>query len=95
MSVFDNIFDSYSASELREIFREDTNSWPEEFCSHLNNMLANELLDEWLENHDDSKYREKIRDIVEDLTYGYEDDDGNELKEFEEGIENDGQMRLF
>lgn len=32
MSVFDNIFDSYSASELREIFREDTNSWPEEFC---------------------------------------------------------------
>ncbi len=95
MSIFNNIFDAYSAGEIREIFREDTNSWPEEFCSHLNNMLANELLDEWLENNDDSQYRARIRSIVEDLTYGYEDDDGNELKEFDESIENDGQMRLF
>lgn len=95
MSVFDNIFDDYSAGELREIFREDTNSWPEDFCHYVNNQLADQLLDEWLDNHDDGQYRERIRDIIEDLTYGYEDDDGNELKEFDEGIENDGQMRLF
>ena len=95
MSIFNNIFDAYSAGEIREIFREDTDLWPEEFCSHLDNMLANELLDEWIEHHDDSQYRARIRRIVEDLTYGYEDNDGNELKEFDEGIENDGQMRLF
>lgn len=95
MSVFDNIFDEYTAAELRDIFREDTNSWPEEFCIHVNNLLADELLDEWLDNHDDSQYRGRIRQIIEDLTYGYEDDDGNELTEFHEDIENDGQMRLF
>lgn len=95
MSIFNNIFDSYSASELREIFREDTNSWPEDFCNYVNNQLADQLLDDWLDNHNDGQYRARIRYIIENLTYGYEDDDGNELKEFDEGIENDGQMRLF
>jgi hypothetical protein len=53
------------------------------------------LLDQWLESHDDDEYRDKVKDIIESVTYGYEDEDGNELLEFDESIENDGQMRLF
>lgn len=90
-----NIFDDYSAAAIREIFRDDTNSWPEDFCVHVNRELAFDLLDQWLEHHDDKEYRAKVRDIIEDLTYGYEDDDGNEMLEFREDVENDGQMRLF
>jgi hypothetical protein len=36
-----------------------------------------------------------VKDIVENFTYGYEDEDGNEMLEFDELTENDGQMRLF
>ena len=90
-----SIFDDYTAEEIRDIWREPTNSWPESFCNHINRELANDLLDRWLENHSDEEYREETRDIIENMTYGYYDDNGNELLEFDELKENDGQMRLF
>ena len=90
-----NIFDDYTAAQMREIFREPTESWPEDFRGYMNEELADDLLDQWLEVHDDSEYRAKVKDIVEHLTYGYEDEDGNEMREFDELVENDGQMRLF
>ena len=90
-----DIFDSYSAAELREIFRDPTESWPENFCNFVNRQLADDLLDQWLEQSSDNEYRDRVKDIVEDLTYGYEDKDGNEMLEFDPLKENDGQMRLF
>jgi len=77
-----NIFDEYTAVELRKIFNEPTDNWPESFCSYVNRELADSLLDIWLENHDDNDYRDEVRDIVENLTYGYKDDDGNEMLDF-------------
>jgi predicted deacylase len=76
-----NIFDIYSASELRDIFRDSTDSWPESFCSYVNRELAESLLDIWLDNHSDKEYREEVREIIENLTYGYEDENGNEMFE--------------
>ena len=90
-----NIFDDFNPDEMREIWREPTDSWPDDFCEYVNNILACQLLDSWLENHDDKDYREEVRQIVEDITYGYTDEEGNEMLEFNEDVENDGQMRLF
>ena len=90
-----NIFDDFNPDEMREIWREPTESWPDDFCEYVNNILAAQLLDSWLENHSDKDYREEVRQIVEDITYGYTDEDGNEMLEFKEEVENDGQLRLF
>lgn len=89
------MFDEYTAAEMRDIFREPTENWPEEFCNYVHGIMANNLLDMWLGDHDDNEYREEVRSIIEEITYGYTDDDGNELLEFDESVENDGQMRLF
>lgn len=77
-----SIFDSYSAAELRDIFCEPTNSWPEDFLCFVNDELSDDLLDQWLESHSDEEYRDKIKDIIEDITYGQEDDDGEEILAF-------------
>jgi hypothetical protein len=85
-----SIFDDYTPAQMREIISEPTNSWPEDFLCSVNNELSGDLLDQWLESHSDDEYRAKIKDIIEDLTYGQEDDDGEELLEID-----DEQMRLF
>jgi len=90
-----SIFDEFNPEEMRDIFREPTEHWPEDFCVFVNDLLADELLDDYLDNHTDEQYRERIHDIIEAFTYGYTDADGNELLEFDENVENDGQMRLF
>ena len=90
-----SIFDDYTPQQLREVFNEPTNSWPEDFICFVNDELSDDLLDQWLYSHSDDEYRAKIKDIIEDLTYGQEDDDGNTMLEFEEDVDNDTQMRLF
>lgn len=90
-----DILNDFTPRELREIFRKPTEHWPEDFCNHVNRWFADFLLDMWLGDHTDEEYREEIRQIVEDITYGYTDEDGNELLEFDENIEADGQRRLF
>lgn len=90
-----DILDDFTPQELREIFLEPTNSWPEDFCNHVHRWFADNLLDMWLGDHTDEEYREEIRSIIEEITYGYTDEHGNTLLEFDEKIENDGQMRLF
>lgn len=90
-----DILDDFTPQELREIFREPTDSWPEDFCNHVHRWFADNLLDMWLGDHTDEEYREEIRSIIEEITYGYTDENGNELLEFNEDVENDGQMRLF
>lgn len=90
-----DILNDFTPNELREIFRQPTEQWPEDFCNHVHRFLADNLLDMWLGDHDDNEYREEIRSIIEEITYGYTDEHGNELLEFDENTENDGQMRLF
>lgn len=80
MSDSYSIFDEYTAYGLRQIFQEK--HWPEEFRRWIHREIAYQLLDSWLENTDDESYRETVRSIVETMTYGYEDDDGNEMLDF-------------
>ena len=77
-----NIFDHYSAHELRQIFLDKDNEWPEDFRNWIHEEIANELLDSWLENVDPDIYDEKVKGIIEDLTYGYPDQNGNEMLDF-------------
>ena len=83
-----SIFDSYSAGELREIFNEPTNSWPEDFICFVNDELSDDLLDQWLDSHSDEEYRDMVKDIIENTTYGYEDENGEEMLEFDTSEEN-------
>lgn len=75
-----NIFDKYTAAELRTIFKQK--HWPEDFKNYIHEEIANELLDSWLESVDDDSYKERARSIVENLTYGYKDENGKEMMDF-------------
>lgn len=75
-----NIFDKYTAQELRNIFIQD--EWPEDFSKFVHEDIAYELLDSWLESVDDDIYKEKVRGIIEDITYGHQDENGNKMLEF-------------
>lgn len=75
-----NIFDIYSPHQLREIFC--GKYWPEDFKRWIHEQIAYELLDSYLENIDDTIYNEKVREIIENATYGYEDKNGNEMLDF-------------
>ena len=89
------IFDDYTPAQLREMYNDGIDTWPDDFRHWLHDQMASDLLDQWLETVTDEEYLERARDIIESETYGYEDDDGNELLDFNPIIENDGQMRLF
>jgi hypothetical protein len=75
-----NIFDKFSAYELRNIFQQK--HWPLEFKSAIHQEIAYELLDSWLESVDEETYTEKVRCIVENITYGYADENGDEMLDF-------------
>jgi len=75
-----NIFDEYTAYQIRQIFKEK--DWPIEFKNAMHREIAYELLDGWLESVDEETYNERIRGIIENMTYGYEDEDGNEMLDF-------------
>jgi hypothetical protein len=79
----DDIFDIYDPHELRDIYNEGIESWPDNFRHWLHDQMANDLLDQWLETVSDEEYLERAKDIIECETYGYEDEDGNEMLEFD------------
>ena len=91
------IFDLYTPGQLREIFLDDHNKWPEDYLRWINMEIADELLDDWLESHSTEEYLEKARQIVQDFTIGYRDSEGNEMDEFDPLVENGpcGPQRLF
>jgi hypothetical protein len=76
-----NIFDIYTAAELRDIYLSD--KWPDHFKNFLHERIADELLDSWLENVDHDTYMDRCRNIIEQETYGYPDSNGNEMLDFE------------
>lgn len=77
-----NIFDEYSPYQLRQIFIDKDNDWPEGFKRFVHDEIAYELLESWLESVDPDVYNERVRDIIEQMTYGYKDENGNEMLEF-------------
>lgn len=79
----DDIFDIYDPHELRDIYNDGIESWPDNFRHWLHEQMANDLLDQWLETVSDEEYLERAKDIIECETYGYEDEDGNEMLEFD------------
>ena len=83
-----NIFDNYTAAEIREIFLDKDNEWPEDFSKFVHEDIAYELLDSWLESVDDDIYKEKVRGIIEDITYGHQDENGNKMLDFEPELRN-------
>lgn len=74
-----NIFDKYSAYELRQIYASPINDWPKPFKKWIHEEIAESLLYYWLENVDDNEYRDRVHEIVENETYGYPDENGNEM----------------
>jgi hypothetical protein len=80
ISEMDNIFDHFTAYQLRQIFQQK--HWPEEFKDAMHQEIAYELLDSWLESVDEETYNERVRGIIENMTYGYEDEYGNEMTDF-------------
>jgi hypothetical protein len=77
-----NIFDSYNPYELRDMYNDGMDSWPDDFRHWMHDQMANDLLDQWLETVTDEEYMERAKDIIESETYGYEDEDGNEMLDF-------------
>ena len=78
-----NIFDSYTPAQLREIYTNTPQeNWPEDFLHWIHDEIANELLDNYLEQADIDEYMEKAREIIDDLTYGLEDDNGKIMLDF-------------
>lgn len=77
-----NIFDEYPPYQLRQIFLDKDNEWPEDFKRFVHAEIAYELLDSWLESVDADVYLERVRDVIENNTYGYEDENGKEMLEF-------------
>lgn len=57
----------YTAAQVKEIFEKPTSKWPEDFLNYVNNIFASELLDQWLYSHDDEDYRDKVKEIIEDV----------------------------
>lgn len=78
-----DIFDSYNPYELRNMYNDGMDSWPDDFRHWMHDQMANDLLDQWLETVTDEEYMERAKDIIESETYGYEDENGNEMLEFE------------
>lgn len=60
------IFDIYTAEQLREIYDSPQETWPEPFLHFIHDEIANELLDNWLEQADMDEYMEKAGEIIED-----------------------------
>lgn len=75
-----NWTDLYTAGEMRQIVQADSNYWPANFLGLVHKWFADELLDDWLNNHSEDQYRDEIVRIVDEMTSGYEDNNGEQLQ---------------
>lgn len=78
-----SIFDEYTAAQLREIYQEPFEDWPDDFRHCVHDEIASDFLEAWMEECEEDEYMERVREVIENLTYGYEDEHGNVMKEFE------------
>lgn len=70
-----NIFGTYTSKEIKSVVDKPFEEWPEDITMYLNDIMAGELMDQWLYSHSDREYREYIHSIVDDLTSHIEDND--------------------
>ena len=82
-----NIFDMYTSKELKDTLSKSPEHWPEEFLLYVNDIIASELLDDWLENTTEEEYINRVKEVVEYCPTISDNDD--------EEIETDKQLRLF
>ena len=90
-----SIFDLYSPQQIREMYFE---TWESDYHEWLNNEVAHRLLYELFEDGNKEKLKRLEMQAIEDLTYGYDDDYGYTLKEFDKQVEyteNGPQLLLF
>lgn len=59
-----NIFDKYTAHELKEIYYTPQETWPEDFLHFIHYEMARDLLDNYLEQADMDEYIEWAGEIV-------------------------------
>jgi hypothetical protein len=71
MEIPDSIFDVYTAEELNAYAKLPPNRWPEPFRDWVNRNFSNELLDSWLEAHDEDEYNAWVKEFVNNWTEGY------------------------
>lgn len=70
-----NIFGIYTSKEIKAAIKKPFHEWPEDITLYLQDIMAGELMDQWLESHSDEEYVEYISNIVEDITDDIEDND--------------------
>lgn len=90
-----HIFDLYTPQQLREMYFE---TWESDYHEWLNNEVGRKLLYELLEDSNIEKLKRLQMQVIEETTYGYEDDYGYDLKEFDKQVEyteNGPQLLLF
>lgn len=66
-----DIFDKYTAHEIKEIYDTPQETWPEDFLHWVHDEIAYELLDNWLEQADMDEYIERVGEIVFDTIADY------------------------
>ncbi len=90
-----SIFELYSPQQIREMYFEN---WESAYTEWLDNEVGRKLLYELLEDTNTEKLKRLQMRVIEELTYGYDDDYGYELKEFDKQVEyteNGPQLLLF
>ena len=90
-----SIFDLYTPQQIREMYFE---TWESDYHEWLNNEVAHRLLYELFEDGNKEKLKRLEKQAIEEATYGYEDDYGYTLKEFDKQVEyteNGPQLLLF
>lgn len=70
-----NIFGTYTSKEIKSVIKKPFEEWPEDITLYLQDIMAGELMDQWLYSHSDREYREYLNGIVDDLTSNIEDND--------------------
>lgn len=70
-----NIFGIYTSKEIKDAIKKPFHEWPEDITLYLQDIMAGEIMDQWLESHSDEEYVAYINNIVEDITDDIEDND--------------------
>ncbi len=68
--------EALSPHEMRSEWRKPIDRWSKKFLVVVGRLLAQELLDAFLEQHDDEQVRERFRQVIESATEGQLDGAG-------------------
>jgi hypothetical protein len=68
---------------MRAEWRKPIGKWSQLFLLVVGRLLAQELLDAFLEHHDDEQVRERFREVIDRVTTGQKDSTGRVLGPFD------------